>query len=135
MHPSIAVCRTARSIAPAFSGSHALELSNGGLDDWPREGNPIFEHDELYVDRRSVDCIAWSFQIATKLNGIHHPTHDQRLRAVQSVSFYDSKGNGKRARKTAIDFLILLVTRSWNVLRCKIFSRQQMNVMPHRITI
>ena len=46
---------------------------------------PIFDHDRLDVYRLAINYVAFSYQIARGLTGIHRPARDQWLRAAQSI--------------------------------------------------
>ena len=66
---------------------------------------PIFDHDRLDVYRLSIDYVASSFLIASKLNGCHRHARDQWLRAAQSIPLNIAEGNGKRSLKDRSRFL------------------------------
>ena len=54
-----------------------------------------FGHEKLDVYRVALDYIAWVYQKAATLKGIHRPVRDQWLRASQSVPLNIAEGNGK----------------------------------------
>ncbi len=54
-------------------------------------------HEKLDVYRLSLGYVAWVFQQANTLNGIHRSARDQWLRASQSIPLNIAEGNGKTA--------------------------------------
>jgi four helix bundle protein len=60
---------------------------------------PIFDHEKLDVYRMSIDYVAFSFNLATKLSGNNRHTRDQWLRASQSIPLNIAEGNGKHSLK------------------------------------
>lgn len=56
-----------------------------------------FGHEKLDVYRLSIDYVAWVYEKARTLTGIHRPARDQWLRASQSVPLNIAEGNGKTA--------------------------------------
>jgi len=54
-------------------------------------------HEKLEVYRLSIAYVAWVYQQAKALNGIHRPARDQWLRASQSIPLNIAEGNGKTA--------------------------------------
>jgi four helix bundle protein len=54
-------------------------------------------HEKLDVYRLSIDYVAWVYETANELNGIHRPARDQWLRASQSIPLNIAEGNGKTA--------------------------------------
>ncbi|MFO7818565.1 MAG: hypothetical protein R6V39_12920, partial [Desulfovibrionales bacterium] len=44
-------------------------------------------HEKLDVYRLSIDYVAWVYEQADSLNGVHRPARDQWLRASQSIPF------------------------------------------------
>jgi len=52
-------------------------------------------HEKLDVYRLAIDYVAWVYQTAGGLNGIHRPARDQWLRASQSIPLNIAEGNGK----------------------------------------
>lgn len=54
-------------------------------------------HEKLEVYRMSLVYVAWVYQQAKALNGIHRPARDQWLRASQSIPLNIAEGNGKTA--------------------------------------
>ena len=61
--------------------------------------NPTFDHERLDVYCLSVDYVAFSYQIAKDLTGVHRPARDQWLRAAQSIPLNIAEGNGKQSLK------------------------------------
>lgn len=57
-----------------------------------------FGHENLDVYRLSIDYIAWVYEKAVKLNGIHRTARDQWIRASQSIPLNIAEGNGKTER-------------------------------------
>jgi len=57
-----------------------------------------FGHENLDVYRLSIDYVAWVYEKANSLNGVHRPARDQWLRASQSIPLNIAEGNGKTAR-------------------------------------
>lgn len=54
-------------------------------------------HEKLDVYRLSLGYVAWVYQQADTLNGIHRSARDQWLRASQSIPLSIAEGNGKTA--------------------------------------
>ena len=52
-------------------------------------------HEKLDVYRLSIEYVAWVYQQAEALNGVHRPARDQWLRASQSIPLNIAEGNGK----------------------------------------
>ena len=55
-------------------------------------------HEKLDVYRLSIRYVAWVYEIAEGLNGVHRPARDQWLRASQSIPLNIAEGNGKTAK-------------------------------------
>jgi four helix bundle protein len=60
---------------------------------------PIFDHEKLDVYRLSIDYVAYSHTIATRLAGKNRHARDQWLRAAQSIPLNVAEGNGKHSLK------------------------------------
>jgi len=54
-------------------------------------------HEKLDVYRLSIGYVAWVYEKATGLGGIHRPAREQWLRASQSIPLNIAEGNGKAA--------------------------------------
>ncbi|MCK5803884.1 MAG: four helix bundle protein [Lentisphaeria bacterium] len=54
-----------------------------------------FGHEQLDVYRLAIGYVAWVYQKAPVLKGIHRPARDQWLRASQSIPLNIAEGNGK----------------------------------------
>jgi len=54
-------------------------------------------HEKLDVYRLSIAYVAWVYDKAEGLNGVHRPARDQWLRASQSIPLNIAEGNGKAA--------------------------------------
>ena len=54
-------------------------------------------HEKLDVYRLSIGYVAWVYEKARNLNGIHRPARDQWLRASQSIPLNIAEGNDKTA--------------------------------------
>ncbi len=54
-------------------------------------------HEKLDVYLLSLGYVAWVYEKAAGLNGIHRPARDQWLRASQSITLNIAEGNGKTA--------------------------------------
>lgn len=54
-------------------------------------------HEKLDVYRLSIGYVAWVYEKAANLNGVHRPARDQWLRASQSIPLNIAEGNGKTA--------------------------------------
>ena len=54
-----------------------------------------FGHEKLNVYRLSIDYVAWVYEKAKILKGIHRSARDQWLRASQSIPLNIAEGNGK----------------------------------------
>lgn len=54
-------------------------------------------HEKLDVYRLSIDYVAWVYEKADRLNGVHRAARDQWLRASQSIPLNIAEGNGKTA--------------------------------------
>jgi len=54
-------------------------------------------HEKLDVYRLSINYVAWVYEKADSLNGVHRSARDQWLRASQSIPLNIAEGNGKRA--------------------------------------
>jgi four helix bundle protein len=52
-------------------------------------------HEKPDVYRLSIGYVAWVFEKAGNLSGVHRPARDQRLRASQSIPLNIAEGNGK----------------------------------------
>ena len=52
-------------------------------------------HGRLDVYRLSIGYVAWVYEKAKGLNGVHRPARDQWLRASQSIPLNIAEGNGK----------------------------------------
>jgi len=52
-------------------------------------------HEKLDVYRLSIGYVAWFFEKAGDLSGIHRPARDQWLRASHSIPLNIAEGNGK----------------------------------------
>ena len=60
---------------------------------------PFFDHEKLDVYRLSIDYVAYSYAIATRLAGNNRHARDQWLRAAQSIPLNIAEGNGKHSLK------------------------------------
>jgi four helix bundle protein len=54
-------------------------------------------HEKLDVYRLSIGYVAWVYEKAAGLGGIHRPAREQWLRASQSIPLNIAEGNGKAA--------------------------------------
>lgn len=54
-------------------------------------------HEKLDVYRLSIGYVAWVYEKAEGLNGVHRAARDQWLRASQSIPLNIAEGNGKTA--------------------------------------
>ena len=54
-------------------------------------------HEKLDVYRLSIGYVAWVYEKAESLTGVHRPARDQWLRASQSIPLNIAEGNGKTA--------------------------------------
>ncbi len=54
-------------------------------------------HEKLDVYRLSIGYVAWVYEKADSVNGVHRPARDQWLRASQSIPLNIAEGNGKTA--------------------------------------
>jgi four helix bundle protein len=54
-------------------------------------------HEKLDVYRLSISYVAWVYEKAGMLNGVHRAARDQWLRASQSIPLNIAEGNGKTA--------------------------------------
>jgi len=54
-------------------------------------------HEKLDVYRLAIGYVAWVYEKANDLNGVHRPARDQWLRASQSIPLNIAEGNGKTA--------------------------------------
>jgi four helix bundle protein len=54
-------------------------------------------HEKLDVYRLSISYVAWVYEKAEVLNGVHRAARDQWLRASQSIPLNIAEGNGKTA--------------------------------------
>ena len=54
-------------------------------------------HEKLDVYRLSIGHVAWVYEKADGLNGVHRPARDPWLRASQSIPLNIAEGNGKTA--------------------------------------
>ena len=54
-------------------------------------------HEKLDVYRLSIGYVAWVYEKAGSLNGVHRLARDQWLRASQSIPLNIAEGNGKSA--------------------------------------
>jgi four helix bundle protein len=54
-------------------------------------------HEKLDVYLLSIGYVAWVFEKAGNLSGVHRPARDQWLRASQPISLNIAEGNGKTA--------------------------------------
>ncbi len=54
-------------------------------------------HEKLVVYRLSIGYVAWVYEKAGSLTGVHRPARDQWLRASQSIPLNIAEGNGKTA--------------------------------------
>ena len=54
-------------------------------------------HEKLDVYRLSIGYVAWVYEKAEVLNGVHRAARDQWLRASQSIPLNIAEGNGKTA--------------------------------------
>ena len=52
-------------------------------------------HERLDVYRLSIGYVAWVYEKAEALTGVHRPARDQWLRASQSIPLNIAEGNGK----------------------------------------
>jgi four helix bundle protein len=52
-------------------------------------------HEKLDVYRLSIGYVAWVYEKAATLKGVHRPARDQWLRASQSIPLNIAEGNGK----------------------------------------
>ncbi|MDD4018141.1 MAG: four helix bundle protein [Kiritimatiellae bacterium] len=53
-------------------------------------------HEKLDVYRLAISYVAWVYEKAARLEGVHHAARDQWLRASQSIPLNIAEGNGKR---------------------------------------
>ena len=54
-------------------------------------------HEKLDVYRLAIGYVAWVYEIAARLEGVHRAARDQWLRASQSIPLNIAEGNGKTA--------------------------------------
>ena len=54
-------------------------------------------HEKLVVYRLSIGYVAWVYEKAGSLTGVHRPARDQWVRASQSIPLNIAEGNGKTA--------------------------------------
>ena len=54
-------------------------------------------HEKLDVYRLAIGYVAWVYEKAAKLDGVHRAARDQWLRASQSIPLNIAEGNGKTA--------------------------------------
>ena len=54
-------------------------------------------HEKLDVYRLSIGYVAWVYEKADSLNGVHWPARDQWPRASQLIALNIAEGNGKMA--------------------------------------
>ena len=54
-------------------------------------------HERLDVYRLAIGYVAWVYEIAARLEGIHRAARDQWLRASQLIPLNIAEGNGKTA--------------------------------------
>jgi len=54
-----------------------------------------FGHEKLNVYSLSIAYVAWVYEQAKSLNGVHRSARDQWLRASQSIPLNIAEGNGK----------------------------------------
>ena len=54
-------------------------------------------HEKLDVYRLAISYVAWVYEIAARLEGVHRAARDQWLRASQSIPLNIAEGNGKTA--------------------------------------
>jgi four helix bundle protein len=52
-------------------------------------------HEKLDVYRLSIKYVAWVYEKASRLKGVHRSARDQWLRASQSIPLNIAEGNGK----------------------------------------
>ena len=52
-------------------------------------------HEKLDVYRLAIRYVAWVYEKANSLEGVHRPARDQWLRASQSIPLNIAEGNGK----------------------------------------
>ncbi|MFO7785555.1 MAG: four helix bundle protein [Thermodesulfobacteriota bacterium] len=57
----------------------------------------VLGHEKLDVYRLSIGYVAWVYEKAANLNGVHRHARDQWLRAAQSIPLNIAEGNGKAA--------------------------------------
>ena len=55
-------------------------------------------HEKLDVYRLSIGYVAWVYEKAGSLTGVHRPARDQWLRASQSILLNIAEGNGRTAQ-------------------------------------
>ena len=55
-------------------------------------------HEKLDVYKLSLKYVAWVYDTAAGLKGIHRPARDQWLRASQSIPLNIAEGNGKSTK-------------------------------------
>ena len=55
-------------------------------------------HEKRDVYRLSIGYVAWVYEKAGTLTGVHRPARDQWLRASQSIPLNIAEGNGKTAQ-------------------------------------
>ncbi len=60
---------------------------------------PKFDHKKLDVYRLSIDYVAFSYAIASRLPGNNRHARDQWLLAAQSIPLNIAEGNGKHSLK------------------------------------
>ena len=60
---------------------------------------PIFDHEKLDVYRLSIDYLAFSYAVASRLTGNNRHAREQWLRAAQSIPLNIAEGNGKHSLK------------------------------------
>mgnify|MGYP006307537161 CR=1 FL=1 len=55
-------------------------------------------HEKRDVYRLSIGSVAWVYEKAGTLTGVHRPARDRWLRASQSIPFTIAEDNGKTAQ-------------------------------------
>jgi len=63
---------------------------------------PLFDHEKLDVYRLSIDYVAFSYRLATRLTGNQRHARDQWLRATQSIPLNIAEGTKLVARNDSV---------------------------------
>ncbi len=80
-------------------------------------------YEKLDIYRLSIGYVAWVYEKATRLKGVHRPAQNQLLRASQSIPLNIAEENDKTAAADRRRYFEIARVLPWNVLRFRMLEK------------